>query len=336
VNHRVILTIVAWTLFPGLIFGVMRLLAVLFNIRGRILMLVCAGLCALFAVFVVWRYRRNRVTHPWTPLNYRMAEAFGLVAVVYVAFYSWPQFAPFEILDSADETIAPEVKELPPQAPGWMPLFNGKDLAGFNTNLQLSRDWKVEDGLLVGHGNRGSLFSTRDDYQNFHYRVVAKINAIGTAGQLFRSGYTPLGNGGYAPPNYEACISAGSKSMKTGALQRFNAVGGTVFAREQKELLVPADTWFTQEVIADGTRLIVKVNDKVVSDIDESKLGERGVDAPRQGRLGLRFYGADEKPVLHVRKIEIKELPASNYAGPAAGVAVEGTKTPLPAKENRR
>ena len=37
-----------------------------------------------------------------------------------------------------------------------------------------------------------------------------------------------------------------------------------------KEMLVPADTWFTQEVIANGNHIIIKVNDKVVTDTIES------------------------------------------------------------------
>src|SRR5207247_569735 len=148
------------------------------------------------------------------------------------------------------------------------------------------------------------------------------INAASTAAQLFRSGFTThVDEIRYGPAAYEACISAGSQAMKTGALQRLSATGESVFVREQKELLVPADTWFTQEVIADGPRIIVKVNAKVVAEIDETKLGERGAAAPRTGHLGLRVFGAGQEPFFQVRKIEVKELPpgADRTSAVAAG-----------------
>src|SRR5437016_1975870 len=88
---------------------------------------------------------------------------------------------------------------------GWVQLFNGKDLTGWtlpdNPNTGafkevtkkeqggkvveydgvLKKDdkvvplWRVEDGILIGSGPSSHLFSERDDYANFIFRVEAMI-----------------------------------------------------------------------------------------------------------------------------------------------------------------
>ena len=61
------------------------------------------------------------------------------------------------------------------------------------------------------------------------------------------------------------------------------------------------DEWFTQEVIADGDHIIIKVNDETVVDTHDTKYAK--------GYLAIQQH--NEGSVVHVRKAEIKELPAS-------------------------
>src|SRR5262245_55551395 len=115
---------------------------------------------------------------------------------------------------------------------GWVQLFNGKDLTGWKIRPEPNkRDivevikkeqggklvgydgklkdgqtvplWRVEDGVLIGSGPASHLFSDRDNYQNFHYRVEAMINEGGNSGQYFRTAFGP----GF-PKGYEAQINA--------------------------------------------------------------------------------------------------------------------------------
>ena len=69
---------------------------------------------------------------------------------------------------------------------GWVQLFNGKDLTGWKTHPDDKAKWEVVDGTLVGSGPSGHLFSERGDYENFHFRIEAKINDKGNSGQYFR------------------------------------------------------------------------------------------------------------------------------------------------------
>jgi hypothetical protein len=46
---------------------------------------------------------------------------------------------------------------------GWVQLFNGKDLTGWETHPKDKAKWEVKDGMIVGTGPVGHLFSKRDD-----------------------------------------------------------------------------------------------------------------------------------------------------------------------------
>src|SRR5947199_10414425 len=127
---------------------------------------------------------------------------------------------------------------------GWVQLFNGKDLTGWKTHPDDKATWEVKDGLLVGSGPAGHLFSERGDYENFIYRVEAKINDKGNSGQYFRTQF-----GKAFPKGYEAQInSTHGDPVKTGSLYGFKDC-------LVKEILVKPDEWFTQEVTADGDHI---------------------------------------------------------------------------------
>ena len=75
-----------------------------------------------------------------------------------------------------------------PQDTGYVQLFNGKDLTGWKTHPDDKGTWKVKDGAIVGSGaGQPPVTARRGDYENFHYRIEAKINDKGNSGQYFRT-----------------------------------------------------------------------------------------------------------------------------------------------------
>src|SRR5207244_10731422 len=98
------------------------------------------------------------------------------------------------VLSAAPE----EKKETKPDA-GFVSLFNGKDLTGWKTHPDDKAKWEVKDGNIVGSGPVGHLYSEKDDYTDFYYRVEAMINDKGNSGQMFRTNYVK----GF-PKGYEA------------------------------------------------------------------------------------------------------------------------------------
>jgi len=213
----------------------------------------------------------------------------------------------------------------------WTPLFNGKDLTGWtlpvNTNpsdieaVSLVEElgkivayegklkkggktvplWRVEDGLLIGSGPHSHLFTERGDYTNFRYRVEAMINDHGNSGQYFRAAIGP-----HFPKGYEAQINAthGDK-IRTGSL--YPSFGVSKEDREKILVMNDAphkpDEWFTQEVIAEGNHIIIKVNGKTTVDYIDPK------STYLRGHFALQ--GHDPGTVVKFRKIEVIELPAT-------------------------
>jgi hypothetical protein len=176
---------------------------------------------------------------------------------------------------------------------GFVPLFNGKDLTGWKVHPEGVGEWKVENGILIGSGKASHLFSERGDFQNFHYRIEARINDGGNSGQYFRTQFGP----GF-PKGYEAQINSTHKDpIKTGSLYGFGEKNLV------KDVLVKPDEWFTQEVIMEGNRIIIKLNGKQTVDfVDEKNTYTKGHFALQQHHDGS---------IIQVRKIEVKELPAS-------------------------
>ncbi|HEX3314420.1 MAG TPA: DUF1080 domain-containing protein, partial [Gemmataceae bacterium] len=182
------------------------------------------------------------------------------------------------------------------KAEQWVQLFNSKDLTGWHTHPKNPGQWSVEDGCIVGKGKATShLFTVKDDYQNFRYKFTAKISDKGNSGQYFRTKFGP----GF-PQGYEAQInSTHSDPVRTGSLYNFVPI---------KERLVEPDTWFTQEVIAEGPHIQILVNDKKVVDfVDKKNTYTKGCFAIQQHPP---IPGGPDGEIT-VKKVEVIESPAS-------------------------
>jgi len=178
---------------------------------------------------------------------------------------------------------------------GWVQIFNGKDIEGWKTfDPERLKDWYVKDGILYSSGKKSShLFSPRDDYENFHYRIEAKISDKGNSGQYFRTKF-----GKDYPKGYEAQINSNfPDKQKTGSLYGFAPI---------TEMLVAPETWFTQEVIAKGNHIQILVNGKKVVDFKDEK------NTYTRGHFAIQQHGPAPKGpevVVALKKIEVKELP---------------------------
>ena len=180
----------------------------------------------------------------------------------------------------------------------WVAIFNGKNTDGWEVYPRGTGNWKVKDGVLIGSGESSHLFTKRNDYKNFRYRVEAMINDNGNSGQYFRTKFGP----GF-PKGYEAQInSTHSDPIRTGSL--YPSIKLNPGDREKicvyKQLHKP-DEWFTQEVIARGNHIIIKVNGKTTVDFVDTHKNYM------KGRFALQQH--DPGTVIKFRKIEVMELP---------------------------
>jgi hypothetical protein len=175
----------------------------------------------------------------------------------------------------------------------FLPLFNGKDLTGWQTHASHPGKWGVLNGAIVGSG-RGYLYTVKDDFENFHVRIRARI-AKGTGGGLFaRCGFGPSPAGDHPGGGYEAQID----NNTTGML--FFGSGKVDVA---PSLVPPKGSWFTQEIIISGNRVVELVNGQQTAEYVDP--------APRSQRGRIALQVQDEASVLEFGAVEVKELPGT-------------------------
>jgi hypothetical protein len=192
----------------------------------------------------------------------------------------------------ADDGKQKQTEKEKKASPTWKSLFNGRDLTGWKVYPEGTGNWKVEDGILIGSGKASHLFSERGDYENFRYRIEAKINDGGNSGQYFRTHFGP----GF-PKGYEAQINSTHKDpAKTGSLWGFKNV---------TEMLVKPDEWFTQVVDTEGNHIRIQVNGKTTVNFNDLKF------TYLRGHFALQVHGLET--VVKFRTIEVMELPPTQW-----------------------
>ena len=194
---------------------------------------------------------------------------------------------------------------------GFVSLFNGRDLTGWKTHRSQPGNWRVEDGILISSGADAShLYTERADFKDFDLRVEVRINQGGNSGVIFRAPFGPR----WPKKNpkfllgYEAQIDSSNHPAKTGSL--FVVTGGPASGHAVvgiRNPLVPPGQWFSMEIIAQGTHIVIKVDGREVVTRDDSHFA--------RGHIALQQL--ETQTVAEFRKIEIKEFPTETNAEPA-------------------
>jgi hypothetical protein len=73
------------------------------------------------------------------------------------------------------------------KADGFVPLFNGTDLAGWKQFGSNKDVWKVDDGMIVCQGNGGGWLGTTRDYADFELRLEYRLTPAGNSGVYIRA-----------------------------------------------------------------------------------------------------------------------------------------------------
>jgi hypothetical protein len=194
------------------------------------------------------------------------------------------------LVSSALWAAEDEVQKYVPKAGenGWISMFNGKDLNGWKAS-ERSENWKVEDGAIVGRGERSHLFWTTQQCGDCEFRATVKVNKGGNSGMYFRAQNIEPG----WPKGYEAQVNTSHKDpVKTGSL--YNIV-------KNFDKMVPEETWFTQHIIARGNHIMILVNGKLVVDHVEDK------NEYRKGYLALQQH--DPGSVVMYKDLMYRPLP---------------------------
>jgi len=144
----------------------------------------------------------------------------------------------------------------------WTRLFDSKTLSGWTAPD--ASDWRVDnDGSVVVEGARSHLFSPKT-YSNLELKAEIKLAPDANGALAIRA---TRSSG--VPASYMAQANLDPAHPWTGSLFKLTRPGGR-FKQEtpfrNPEQLVSANTWFAEQIIAVGNRVVVTVNGRLVLD----------------------------------------------------------------------
>ncbi len=180
------------------------------------------------------------------------------------------------------------------KAGGWTKLFNGKSLDGWKASENPST-FSVQDGRIVVFGDRAHLFYTGPfmdhNFNNFEFKLKVMTTPGSNSGLFIHTDYQETG---WPSKGYEIQVNQTHTDWrKTGSIYAVQDV---------KEVFVKDNEWYTQHVIVQGKRIIVKINDKVINDYTEGENGKLS-----SGTIALQ--GHDPKSKVFYKNIMLKVLP---------------------------
>jgi len=184
---------------------------------------------------------------------------------------------------------------------GFESLFDGRSLAGWKAS-ENSGSWSVVDGAVVCHGPRSHLFYVGSDpaapaeWKNFHFKAEVLTKPGSNSGIYFHTHYQ---DGGWPSTGHEAQVNnSQGDPVRTGSLYLV-----------VKNFEAPAkdDVWFTEEVIVDGARIVIKVDGKTIVDHVEKTAEITDGRKLSAGTFALQAHDPDSE--VHFRNIRVKRLP---------------------------
>ncbi len=193
--------------------------------------------------------------------------------------------------------------------PGFTSLFDGKTLDGWKyVGRGDAGGYFVENGLIVCQKVHGNLF-TEKEYSNFVLRFEFRFGEAGANNGIgIRAPYA--GDSAYS--GMEIQILDDTADVYKGKLQPWQVHGSiynVVAAKSTVEILKRTE-WNEEEITANGTRILVKLNGKVIVDADLAGVTDPEVlkKHPGVSRTGghLGLLGHDTR--VEFRNLRVKEL----------------------------
>jgi len=172
------------------------------------------------------------------------------------------------------------------QDEGWVPLFDGKSLDGWEQKNGTAT-YRVEEGSIVGktaEGSPNSFLATKKSYGDFELKFEVKVDDELNSGVQIRSASKPdVNNGVVHGPQVEIAVNGTAgfiygESLRTGWLSEDRSDPKAQAAFKKGD-------WNRFRVLADGKSIKTWVNDVPVANLVDEKTGMMS------GFIGLQVHG---------------------------------------------
>ena len=188
-----------------------------------------------------------------------------------------------------------------PNADGWVSIFDGKTLNGWKVGANAST-FSVQDGAIVVAGPRAHLFYegpvNNHSFKNFEWKAQVKTMPGSNSGMFIHTAYQ---EDGWPSKGYEIQVNQSHTDWrKTGSVYSLQDV---------KEVFVKDDEWYTEHIIVQGKKVMIKINDKLINDYAEPDSISRGNSGKKLSSGTVALQGHDPKSKVYFKDIMIKVLP---------------------------
>jgi Domain of Unknown Function (DUF1080) len=185
---------------------------------------------------------------------------------------------------------------------GWISLFDGKSLDGWRANKPGT--FSVEDGSIKVAGATAHIFYEgpvmNHDFKNFEFKSLVMTRPGSNSGIYFHTEYQEKG---FPDKGFEVQVNNSHTDWKR--------TGGLYDIKDTKEVYVKDDVWFTEYIRVEGKHVIIKLNDKVVTDwtqpdgfVPPEGHADRIIS---NGTFALQ--GHDPKSIVFFKNIMVKPIP---------------------------
>jgi hypothetical protein len=190
---------------------------------------------------------------------------------------------------------------------GFKPLFDGKDLAGWQGAVE---NYEVRDGAIVCKSGKGGNLLTKEEFGDFVVRLEFKLPPGGNNGLAIRA----AGEGDVAyNAMCELQVLDDNYEQVRGAIDPRQAHGSAYgMVAAQRGYQHPIGEWNFQEVTVKGSTIKVELNGTIILDTDLSKVDMANVmgKRPHPGKdrtSGFFGFAGHNDPVMF-RNIAIRKL----------------------------
>lgn len=219
------------------------------------------------------------------------------------------------------------------QEDGFTPIFNGRDLEGWEGNPAL---WSVQNGAITGQTKPDTNLKhntflvwkagTVDDFElRFRYKIVG-----GNSGLQYRSKVVEQGPQGPIVGGYQADFEAGKTYSgilyeergrgilaNRGQKTRLTAADGktkievveTLGKSEDIQAGIKAEDWNDYVVVARGNHLVHSINGKVTADVTD----DDAAHAAKSGVLAFQVH-AGPPMIVQFKDVRLKKLGSATAA----------------------
>ncbi len=190
---------------------------------------------------------------------------------------------------------------------GFMPLFDGRSLAGWQLIGGHGRGYVVRDGLLVCPADGGGILFTERQYSDFVLRFDFRLDGGGNNGVAIRSSLD-------GSPAYDAMeIQLLDDDDPSYAALEPAQYCGSIYkvAPARRGALKKPGEWNAMEIAAAGRRIRVTLNGQVIVNADLNRIRDPRIIAEHpgifrdRGRIGFMGHGPSE---VAFRNVRIRDL----------------------------